>query len=242
MSEENIADQKNSNEDKDNISLSAAILAPLNAIFEAQVHAARAFLNFVFQMGFRHEYTPEDIEELKKDKKNENNRKILEEIEQRKINKETIDKLEKRTDLNEEERNELWNLKLKSDDLLMQRFDFFDEKGNDSSLFIPNLAILPIKPLAIDNANYKFELMVKECKEGYDQLRRVEGAAKDRPWFLIKPKRIEGQFSAGGGTEQTIKIEVNIGSADMPEGLDKLLTSLTNSSKITPKISVPKKT
>ncbi len=36
------------------ISLSAALLAPINSIFEAQIHSARAFLNFILQMGFRH--------------------------------------------------------------------------------------------------------------------------------------------------------------------------------------------
>ena len=49
MSEEN---SKNAKQD-DQISLSAALLAPINSIFEAQIHSARAFLNFILQMGFR---------------------------------------------------------------------------------------------------------------------------------------------------------------------------------------------
>lgn len=36
------------------ISLSQAILAPLDAIAKAQVHAARSFLNFVLQIGYPH--------------------------------------------------------------------------------------------------------------------------------------------------------------------------------------------
>jgi len=36
------------------ISLSQAILAPLDAISKAQVHAARSFLNFVLQIGYPH--------------------------------------------------------------------------------------------------------------------------------------------------------------------------------------------
>ena len=87
MPEESTPNQKGSKNDGDNldISLSAAILAPLNAIFEAQVHAARAFLNFILQMGFRHEYTPEDKAELNKDR--EKNKVILDEIEKRDIDK-----------------------------------------------------------------------------------------------------------------------------------------------------------
>lgn len=37
------------------ISLSQAILAPLDAISKAQIHAARSFLNFVLQIAFPHE-------------------------------------------------------------------------------------------------------------------------------------------------------------------------------------------
>ena len=36
------------------ISLSQAILAPLDALFKAQVHAARSFLNLLLQMGYPH--------------------------------------------------------------------------------------------------------------------------------------------------------------------------------------------
>jgi hypothetical protein len=55
-----------------NISLSQAILAPLDALFKAQIHAARSFLNLVMQLSFKDtppqesdegekERTPEDI-------------------------------------------------------------------------------------------------------------------------------------------------------------------------------------
>ena len=36
------------------ISLSQAILAPLDALFKAQVHAARSFLNLLLQIGYPH--------------------------------------------------------------------------------------------------------------------------------------------------------------------------------------------
>ncbi len=42
-----------------NISLSQAILAPLLSVFKAQVHAARAFLNFLLQIGTPHIQTNE---------------------------------------------------------------------------------------------------------------------------------------------------------------------------------------
>lgn len=37
-----------------NLNLSQAILAPLNSIFKAQIHAARSFLNMLLQIGFPH--------------------------------------------------------------------------------------------------------------------------------------------------------------------------------------------
>lgn len=38
----------------DTLSLSQLLLAPLDSIFKAQVHAARSFLSFVLQMGYPH--------------------------------------------------------------------------------------------------------------------------------------------------------------------------------------------
>ena len=56
------------------ITLSAAILAPLDALFKAQIHSSRAFINYLFQMAYPHlplndkgEIDRENIgEELKK--------------------------------------------------------------------------------------------------------------------------------------------------------------------------------
>jgi hypothetical protein len=40
--------------DFENVSLSAALLAPLSSLMKAQLHGARAFLNFLLQLGYRH--------------------------------------------------------------------------------------------------------------------------------------------------------------------------------------------
>lgn len=42
------------------ISLSQALLAPLDAIFKAQIHAARSFLNMLLQIGYPHRPVGED--------------------------------------------------------------------------------------------------------------------------------------------------------------------------------------
>jgi hypothetical protein len=220
-------------EQDDNITLSAALLAPLNAIFEAQVHAARAFLSFVLQMGFRYQYTDKEKKELRKEPAK--NKEILDEIEAEETAKKRINELEIKDTLTSQETKELWALKAQWDEMRMQKFDYFDDKGNATSVFIPNLAILPIKPLGVENANFKFELNVKTFTEDYNQMGSVKGAAHDRPWFLIKPKRIKGEFGKSDSNERSIKIEVNVSTTDMPYGLDKLLTSLTSNVNVIPK-------
>lgn len=233
--EENTSANNNKQEE---ITLSAALLAPLNGIFEAQIHAARAFLNFILQMGFRHKYTEKEIEILKKDP--EQNQSIIKDIENEKAAKNRIKILEEKKiaqgELSKEESEELWALKLNWDDIYFQKFDFLDGNGKSSSIFIPNLALLPIKPLAVDNAKFKFNLSVTSNSKEYRQMGTVEGLENKRPWYLINPKSVRGEFAKGESNEKTIQVEVSISATEMPYGLDKLLTSLTNNVGISNKI------
>src|SRR5690242_11056455 len=64
MSNGKVDESNVGNTNDQELSLSAALLAPLNSIFEAQVQSARAFLNFILQMGFRHRYSEEEEREL----------------------------------------------------------------------------------------------------------------------------------------------------------------------------------
>ena len=57
-----IEEHHNKDKGNENITLSAALLAPINSIFEAQIHSARAFLNFILQMGFRHTRSRKEFE------------------------------------------------------------------------------------------------------------------------------------------------------------------------------------
>ncbi len=230
-------DDKNKTND-DEITLSAALLAPLNSIFEAQIHAARAFLNFILQMGFRHKYSEAEIEALKKSPAN--NAQTLKEIEEEATAKSRITVLEnlksQKGELSKEESEELWHLKTKWDDLYFQQFNYMDGNGNSSSIFIPNLALLPIKPLAVDNARFKFNLNVTSNSSEFNQMGTTTGAETKRPWYLINPKSVRGEFAKGESSEKTIQVEVSVSATEMPYGLDKLLTSLTNNVGISNKI------
>jgi len=51
------------------ISLSQVLLAPLDAIFKAQIHAARSFLNLILQIGYPHQPVGDDGQPIRMDGK-----------------------------------------------------------------------------------------------------------------------------------------------------------------------------
>jgi hypothetical protein len=194
----------------DSITLSAALLAPINSIFEAQIHSARAFLNFVLQMGFRHQPSPKELDENPELKQKEEDRaKAKERI------KELLQERDDNGSLSSAEVAELKELNATAGDLYYQSIDFIDQTGNDFMVAIPNLALLPIKPLAVQEADFCYEFAVSSETKEYNQMgaalsdskEEAKGAqTKDqatgevsdtkekgsdtRPWFLIQPKSV----------------------------------------------------
>lgn len=233
--------------DSNIVTLSEALLAPINSIFEAQIHAARAFLSFLLQMGFRHRYTEEDKSYLRAED-TEENRRILQQIQQEEDDKQTMSNL--RTRLRELEsldsptraeetektdvRARLKELQIKWSPLYNQLIDYVDQDGIDRRLIIPNLSLLPIKPLGIHQANFKYELRVTDSVKTEPAI-KTAGTNPKRPWFLVDPKSIEGEFGSGtkkeDSTDKSIKIEITVGTMDMPYGLHKLISSLTGTAQ-----------
>jgi len=294
---------------KDTITLSEALLAPLNSIFQSQIHASRAFLGYLFQMGFRHIYTDQDKRNLKRNfleainkggrtftevevdnffgpattdstgtpwedfltqakasaafKESEIDEleetfKILKKIkdeddDKKRINElnEAISKLLSKVNLDSNDESELHNarteiasLKKKWPDLYIQEIGYLDQNNNERILRIPNLALLPVKPLAVQNANFKFELKITKNSNTTDSIRPETKAEVKRPWFLIKdPKEIEGEFVSSqkeDSVEKTIKVDVTVGTVDLPYGLSKLISALTNISEDSSRSNPPK--
>lgn len=238
-----MADEKDSNI----LTLSEALLAPLESIFKAQVHAARSFLSFILQMGFRHKYSEDDIKYLK-ESDTEESREILAKIDEEKnemqLIKElrdrlhTLDNLDNPTAGDEREKNEirarLRELQIKWSPLHNQLIDYVDQDGLDRRLIIPNLSLLPIKPLGIHEANFKYELRVTDSVKTEPAIKTTVANPR-RPWFLVEPKTIEGEFApvkkTEDSTDKSIKIEVTVGAMDMPYGLHKLISSLTGTAQ-----------
>jgi hypothetical protein len=224
------------------MSLSAAMLAPLNAIFEAQVHAARSFLSFILQMGFRHKYSEDEIEKLRQDKTA--NKEILNNISQEetaRLRIEELRKLKKDGTISEENLTELRLLVNQWDDIYSQDFIHIDDQGNENWVTIPNLALIPVKPLSIDTASFKFDMAINSSYETYNTIRSSTNVESDRPWFLIKPKRLTGSIvpKNSSASQSSISIEISIKSTEMPYGLNKLLTMMTENSRILPVDTIP---
>lgn len=225
MSKENSTIDKS----KDEISLSAALLAPINSIFEAQIHSARAFLNFILQMGFRHKPSEDEF-----DSKEEYDSYAKDIVDNKKRIKELLLKKKEEGFLSETDTSTLKTLGADYGDLYHQSIDFIDSTGSEFQVSIPNLALLPIKPLAISEADFSYEFQVASETETYKQNGAAIKSEKDEgsPWFLIKqPKSIRGTIAERkeDSTQRTIKINVKVGNTEMPYGLEKLMVHLTNS-------------
>lgn len=225
-----------------NLTLSAALLAPLNAIFEAQVHAARAFLNFVLQMGFKHRYDRRDLARLQaKETLTEDEQYLRNQIEEMVNRRDRYDELVKKSSedsLSPDEQEEMERLREqllddKRKELYEQEFTYADGSGNLQTIRVSNLALIPVKPLAVESANFKFSMAVEQTYD-YRQMRSSIEADQDRPWFLIKPKGISGKIAPGGATsnQAAIEIEIKVGTTETPQGLTTLLTSLTQSARL----------
>lgn len=186
------------------VSLSQVLLAPLDAIFKAQIHAARSFLNLVLQIGYPHVPVKKDGERMP----HEDSRPYS------------------------------------------QNF-FYDANINgvieSRKISVPTLALIPISSLSIESANIKLAMNVSHVLK-HKQMQESEAMKLDeekeqsqeeytqrkRPWYLVSdPISIHGTLAPSGLNKQSeaaIQIEIKVGKAPMPSGLDKLLTHLTQSS------------
>ncbi|MFZ5479062.1 MAG: DUF2589 domain-containing protein [Myxococcota bacterium] len=180
------------------ISLSQAILAPLDAIAQAQVHAARSFLNFVSQIGFPHEHGKAVKEEVAPEDGQRSSRAYEMEFE-------------------------------------------VDGPGAEvRKIRVPALALVPVQPLAVDDATVRFTFHVRELYR-HRQIQESElgdqEAAFKRPWFLVdQPVDLRGtvappaQDASQTDTSSAVSIEIHVAKAPVPAALVKLLTALTEMS------------
>ena len=232
------------------LTLSAAILAPLNAIFEAQIHAARAFLNFILQMGFKHRFSPDEllhkIKEIEDQVQNSENDKQVKRFQQRideyqelydyLILKEEIGAGQKLSNQDEEKMAKLHDKLLKKDngEIYTQEFNYTDENNIRKKIVIPNLALIPVKPLAIKDASYNFKMSLNRNYKNYRQMQQGSAGDEPRPWYLLQPKSLTGEIipESDAANQTCIQVEINVGEVELPQGLNNLLISLTQSAEV----------
>jgi hypothetical protein len=195
------------------VSLSQVLLAPLDAIFKAQIHAARSFLNLVLQIGYPH---------LK------------------------VDKDGKQLPMDQQEQD--------ADKLFMQEFKIksvINEKEDIATIRIPSLAMVPIAPLSIQEAEFELDFSIgyiyrnnQMYKEKTDQTDKGKNFnTQARPWFLVRePISLRGvvapsvsdkmKQSGESSSDTKISIKIKVTRQDMPSGLEKLITTLNQSSSV----------
>ncbi len=208
------------------ISLSQAILAPLDALFKAQVHAARSFLNLVLQIGYPN----------------------LE------MDKHGTPIIYPPVPLDEKGNPVNTGPETKPKSVYTQDFFMTDQDGNRMKISIPALALVPIIPLTIDNASFKLNFKVENNGE-HTQMQASEKAVTDRekesgsgwdenkrPWYLVsEPVSFRGNVAppaydkteSSQSSSSVINIEINLCRQPLPAGLDKLLSALPQATKIT---------
>lgn len=195
------------------VSLSQVLLAPLDAIFKAQIHAARSFLNMVLQMGYPHLKVDENGQPLPMDQQEPDADKVY-----------------------------MQEFRIKTDN---------DGKEGVANIRIPALSMIPIAPLSILEAEFDLDFsigyvyrnsqMQKSEKETVDDEKTFK--TNDRPWFLVnEPISIRGVVAPSVSSEMKetnentsetkISIKIKVTRQEMPSGLDKLLTTLNQSSSV----------
>lgn len=239
-------DQNSKNAADSNITLSAALLSPINSLFEAQAHSARAFLNFILQLGFKDQVSEASLLEeegrLRKEgtlstddiKKFTDLRALL----KQKAEYNTLKNTSDLTDEQRQRKKELSVLLAEQDmleDVYTVQFNYLDGNGNEHTIVIPVLALIPVQPLAIKSATFDFRMSIQSTSENYKQQQESRSGSEKRPWFFIQPKRIKGTIDDKGSSTESkgIDIHVEVESAPIPQGLSNLLTSLTQSGRVT---------
>jgi len=124
---------------------------------------------------------------------------------------------------------------------------------------IPTLSLVPLRPLSIESAEVELAMEVTYIekhkqmrqsvrKSAADTSQRTTPAAKEPGWFLVDdPISLQGYVApqnpaaprapseaapAESSDKRLIHIKVNVGTVPTPSGLEKLLTTLTQSSRI----------
>jgi hypothetical protein len=185
------------------ISLSQVLLAPLDAIFKAQIHAARSFLNMLLQIGYPHQPVTNSVKPEYGEGKHYNedfyyDTEINGKKETRKVSIPAL-ALVPVAPLSVESAN--FKLEMRVDYVAEHRqIQESETKKTD-----------------------------EEQEAGFDESKRPWYLVSEPISFRgnIAPAKSEDSLQTQTNQKSTIQIEVKVSKTAMPAGLDKLLTFLT---------------
>jgi hypothetical protein len=185
------------------ISLSQALLAPLDAIYKAQIHAARSFLNMILQLGYPHQPVGNDGQPIREEGMPYNQEFYYDaEIDGKKQ-----------------------TLKVSMPALALVPVS---PLAVESATFKLEMLVESLqKHNQIQMSEEKSVQVEKDT--GFDHNKRPWFMVTD-PISIrgnLAPSCAEGEKTAGKGS--SIQIEVKVGKIPMPAGLNKLLTFMTES-------------
>lgn len=199
-------------DERQQFSLSSAILAPLTSLVQAQVHNSRAFLNYLLQLGYRHANLDE-----------KGNITTADNTELTPFTLPFVNKVQ----INGHE--------------VLQRIEIpalalvpAVPLGIESAEFEYQFAI--DRYTSHNPLQTKRQLAEQRAATGGNKNTSTSESA--RPWFLVEdPVNFQGKIGGGdtdessGNTRQqsAIQIKIKVGQMPIPSGLDKLLTALTQS-------------
>ncbi len=101
-----------------------------------------------------------------------------------------------------------------------------------------------LAPLDVESAEFELELAVEEIRR-HGQMRASvsehDSEEQERPWFLVdRPISLHGVVAPAQGPEErareasrsTVRVSVKVGTVPQPEGLGRLLSTLTQLSDV----------
>lgn len=183
------------------ISLSQVLLAPLDAIFKAQIHAARSFLNMILQIGYPHQPVKNDGQPNREDGKPYNQEFCY--------------------DVETNGKRQTFKVSMPALALVPVA-----PLTVESAVFKLEMRVESVKE---HNQIQSSEEEAVQGETRFNQNKRPWFLVSE-PISIrgnLAPSTMEGQKPAGKSA--SIQIEVKVGKMPMPAGLSKLLTYLTES-------------
>jgi hypothetical protein len=235
------------------LSLSQALLAPLDAILKAQVHAARSFLNLLLQIGYPHQPVLPSGGPVTPTGASTGGASGASPGAAAPPGDPTspTGAAPPGTPAGGSE-----------DDGIPYEMEFYHDVPNVGrhKVSVPTLALVPLNPLGVKEAEFQFDFYVRQISRhtqimasekeavAQEQAATEQSAAgpmdrQTRPWYLVEtPLSIRGTFAPsppqGQGADVShvddarFHVDVKVGSLPLPAALEKLMVSLGQISRM----------